>query len=303
MTAAKALIDRALNSEPDNQHNHALLADYELASGNIAKARLISRRNLQRWPDNADMRVCYVYTLLRSRIVFFLHPLIWCELRGLKRDFPRRRHDILTLEGLWAIRLNHRWYARRVRKALAIDFPDSEVPLMLDRMIAKITDDTLLKENAATETLSRHETDAAAHHELAIALFERCRFASARRSARRALAIDPTRRGPLAIVRLSWIVFFPPFLISQLLLGLSGNMRKAGYGLCLRTCVWFGLLLVIMVYTPTIARAMSALTDTIGVGGFLLTVALAVNWPIIVIVMQWAHGGRYKPRNVALRDY
>ncbi len=301
MPAAKAMIDRIMRQEPDNHEAHVLLIDYELKLGNYKTMARLCRSSLSLWPDNADIRSRYILSRMRCWFTAFRLIEIHRLCKEFERDFPTRRMDLLTLKGIWAIAINNRWSARRIRNIIAEEYPDSTMTTTFDRMIAKLTDDLNLKESAAIDALGHNHNDASAYAELAFVQFDLCRFAAARRSAKAALALDPMNRKALMVLRLSWLVWFPPFLISNVFFAIPILLRRWISSRRDRFLVWVAIIFAAITEMPALIEL--AIIDSAPIASIIFWVGGYFCWAIIKSVGEVRFGRKSKVKALRLSKY
>lgn len=299
LDAARKIAREAMEKRSDDVAVHDLMVDIELAAKAYPKALDLCREALARWPDHAGLRLSHALTLIHTGRGGEAAKAV----EKFEEDFPFQPLDATLLHTIWQTQYGSLKRAKHYRRRFEELVPDSPHNAMLDAMIAGKADDMLGRERASKRMAEDAPMDADAHARLAYAQFDLFRLGAARRSARAALAAEPTKRRVEAVLWLSWMVLFPPFFFAHLYHWLeSMRVSLLPRWLAVLIHIPFG----IAYYFVLFGRVYPAIFGPI-FGNLLLMVILVVTtlgWPYIRNAMlAWFGRQSEKPQDVSLRGY
>ena len=297
VAAARKIADEAMDENPDRVAVWDLLVDIEFAEKRYDKALDLTKRGLEQWPDHAGLRFHNALAFLNLK-----RPKDAAKaIEGFEADFPYRKVETHLLHTVWQIHFGSLKRARFHRKQFEESAPDSPHIAMLDSMIAAKADDMLGKERASKQMAENAPMDADAYARLAYAQFDLFKLGAARRSARAALAAEPTRRRVEAILWLSWLVYFPPFFVAHAVAWLGG-MRRSLLPRWLAAVVYlpfiiFAVVVIALFLWPAARPFLPA-------GSGLVVILSYVAWPFLRnALLTWFGKRSEKPHEVKLKDY
>ncbi len=222
LDAARRIAREAMERAPDDVAVWHLMVDIELAAKRWEAAYDLSLRALAQWPNHAELRLGHAITLVYTKRKVEVVQAI----RDWERDFPLARaeaHFLHTFrEAFYGSTKKARAHFGEFREYC----PDSPYVPILDELIAHKANDPLAIERTLKRMAPTVTTNGKVHTRLATVQLDLFKLAAARRSARTALAIEPTRRDAEAILWLSWLVFFPPFFVAHAYFWLDGMRRS-----------------------------------------------------------------------------
>ncbi len=297
VTAARRIAVDAMEATPDNAEVWDLLVDIEMAEKQWQKALDLTKEALARWPDHLGLRLNNALTLMHTRRGTDARKAIekWEE------DFPYRAVEAELLQTIWHIRFGSLKRARYHRRRFEEIAPDSRHVAMLDAMIAEKADDMLGKERASQRMAEDAPMDADAHTRLAFAQFDLFRLGAARRSARAALTMEPTKRQVEGIIWLSWLVLFPPFFVSHLHDWLNGmRLSKLSRGWAAAAKIPMELIYAAIVIWAVVAVSGGWPSTRVWIAFAVLYVA----WNFVKIgVPEWCGRRSTRVQDVELKGY
>ena len=136
---------------------------------------------------------------------------------------------------------------------------------------------------------------------LAMLCFRAFRLSKCRQYARDALQKRPGMPAPTELLYLSWIVFFPPFLVAHLCLYIFDRLRRmSAWG----RLIWIPVVYMLGLPTATLFFSLAGILKPIGVGRpamFVLFLLFVLYEPFIGLIASLIQSRR--PKEIQLTDY
>lgn len=217
---ARRKANEALDVDPDDNRAKRLLVEIEFGCENYKRQLELSREFLSTHPNNVEIRL-YEFLALS-------HLKKKSEARkaynSFKTDFPDHDYYLSQMElVLNALTGETRQTGESVRTRLSEAHSDNE-KIDLGLTCLKLGD-IFIANRALTEVHDRHPHNFEIVTGLASANFQICKFNEARKFALRALKLDPKNWRLKIFILLSYIAYFPPFLLIVIFLSLFRLMK------------------------------------------------------------------------------
>ena len=297
--AARKIAREAMEKRDDSVAVHDLRVDIEIAAQDYGKALALCREALARWPDHSGLRLSHALALMHTGRGKEAAKAV----KGFEEDFPFRSLDAMLLQTIWQTRYGSLKQAKHYRSRFEELAPDSPQIAMLDAMIASKADDMLGRERASKRIAEDAPMDADSHARLAYVQFDLFRMKAARRSARAALAAEPTQRRVEAVLWLSWMVWFPPFFLSHLYHWLdSMRVSLLPRWLAMLVHIPFGIGYFYLLFKLVYPALFGPISDNLVI--FAILVVTTLGWPYLRNgMLKWFGRRSEKPEDVSLKGY
>ncbi len=293
LPAARKIALEALEQNPEDANAWELRVDIEMAAGDHAQALRLIRSRLAQTPERSKLRIDEILCLTNLG----RKDEVETALGTFRRDMPYMETHAQILSCLYEVKHGSLEEGNRLFQELSKRDVEKSLLLQIELMIRSRLGDRFGRAAVCIEWVQNEPQDAQAREWLALSQFELLEYKAARKSARAALSLDPSRRLPHAMLWLTGLAWLPPFLAYETIAYLSDYARSVMGARWARPVQWI-ISIVIMVFT---LRILGAVFKTGFVG--IAVVGGVIAWPFIKAGILKLYGSRTAVPPVTLKDY